>query len=302
MIAFLRQLAILVKPYKVRLAFGVLTGIICGLIEPLMILTITFVFSTLFPSAGISSLAQQIDAVQAKAPEFARHWLEAVRTALPHDGGRPHLPGLLMLVGAIPCVIFLRGLFGYLNIYFLQWATVRAITDLRTRLFTHLMNLSSSFFSQTNTGELMSRIGGDTGALQSTISHTLQVVVKDPATLIGLLSYLLWTQPKVTLLSLVVLPVCIVPIVIYSRKVRHSSATIQTLAAELSKLMVESFTGNRIIKAYNLEARVAASFHETSQKFISHVMRVVRAAVTPGPLLEFFGSIGVALECRTFRL
>src|SRR5207249_4861167 len=84
------------------------------------------------------------------------------------------------------------------------------------------------------------------------------------------------------------------PIVVYSRKVRKSSAAIQNHAAELANLMHESFTGNRIIKAYNLEARVQHQFADTCRKFISHYMRVVRSSEIPGPLIEFFGAIGVA--------
>ena len=295
MIAFLRQLAGLVKPYKVRLGLGVLTGIISGLLEPLMIVTVTFVFSILFPSPGAGSIDQQLLNVQARAPVFVQHWIESIRGALPQGGSTPAAPALMLLVSAIPLVILLRGLFGYLNVYLLQWAAVRAVTDLRARLFAHLMSQSSSFFSKTSTGELMSRVSGDTGALQGTISSSLQTIVKDPVTLLGFLSYLLWSQPKLTLISMVVLPVCVVPIAIYGRKIRHSTRAIQTHLAELNKLMVESFTGHRIIKAYNLESRVISSFRETADKFIGHYMRVVRSQEVPGPLLEFFGSIGLAL-------
>src|SRR5437870_1743054 len=166
--------------------------------------------------------------------------------------------------------MFLRGLFSYLNVYFLQWTAVRAITDLRVRLFEHLMNQSASFFNRTNTGELMSRILNDTNALQNVISATTSNLVKDPVTVASLLAYLLWQQPGLTLVSMVVLPVCMIPIVIYNRKVRQSSKAIQTQLAELAKVMIESFTGNRIIKAYNLENTVVGQFRAAAGKFIGH--------------------------------
>jgi subfamily B ATP-binding cassette protein MsbA len=65
--------------------------------------------------------------------------------------------------------------------------------------------------------------------------------------------------------------------------------------ADLSKLMHESFTGTRIIKAYNLESTVIAQFREVTKKFISHSMRVVRANEIPGALIEVFGAFGVTL-------
>jgi subfamily B ATP-binding cassette protein MsbA len=179
-------------------------------------------------------------------------------------------------------------------VYFLQWVAIRATSDLRAGLFEHLMNMPLSFLNKISTGELLSRVGADTVTLQNTISGSLVVLIKDPAMLIGLIVYLFWQQPLLTLFSLVVFPVCLVPIVVYSRKVRKSSGAVQTQYARLSRIMHESFTGNRIIKAYNLEKSAAAQFREASGRFISHYMRTVRAAELPGPLIEFFGGVGVA--------
>src|SRR5208283_4796571 len=89
-------------------------------------------------------------------------------------------------------------------------------------------------------------------------------------------------------------PLFIIPISIYSKKGRKSAGAAQANAAGLSRLMHESFTGNRIIKAYNLEPVVAQQFRAETAKYIGHFMRVVRSTETPGPLIEFMGSIGAA--------
>jgi len=290
MIAFLLKVWGLAKPYRGRLLLGVLTGVVGGLIEPLMIGTITLVYSVVFPSVNAPNLSERLK----WAPTFVHDWAEAAQEAL-GSGIQSHPAAALVFVAAIPTVIFLRGLFSYLNVYFLQWAAIRAITDLRVRLFSHLLNLSASFFSHTSSGELISRIMSDTYALLGIVSNATAVIVKDPVTLLALLAWLFWQQPKLTLVSMVVLPVCVVPIVIYGRKVRRSSGALQTHAAKLTEVMGEAFTGNRIIKAYNLEGAVVGQFRDTARKFISHYMRIVRSSETPGPLLEFFGAIGVAL-------
>jgi subfamily B ATP-binding cassette protein MsbA len=289
MITFLLKIWRLARPYKLRLFLGVLTGVIGGLIEPLMILTIVFVFAVVFPSAGQTTLARFLGA----APKFMQGWLGHVQEAM-SSGLQTHRLAAYALVGLIPAVIFLRGLFTYLNIYFLQWTAIRVVTDLRVRLFSHLLNLSTGFFSQNRSGELISRILSDTAALQNVLSNTTAVIVKDPVTLVSMLAMLLWNDWKLTLISMVVMPVCMIPIVVYSRKVRQSSRAIQTQAAELTQVMNEAFTGNRIVKAYNLEAFVSKQFHAAARQFTSHYMRIIRGQEIPGPLLEFFGSIGVA--------
>ena len=140
----------------------------------------------------------------------------------------------------------------------------------------------------------MSRLLSDTVALQSTLSSSLGVMIKDPVTVLACAGLLFVLDPRLTLIALLVFPIGLIPIVIYSRKVRKSSAAIQNSYSELSTLVHESFTGNRIVKAYNLEEKVAQQFKDVSRRFVSHFMRVVRSQEIPGPLIEFFGSLGVA--------
>jgi len=116
----------------------------------------------------------------------------------------------------------------------------------------------------------MSRINADTSALQNTITAPLAIVVKDPVTVIGCLIVLLNLDAKLMLVISLVFPICLIPIIIYSRKVRKSSAVIQNSFSELSTVMHESFTGNRIIKAYNLEEKAIQQF-----KDVSHVLSAI---------------------------
>jgi subfamily B ATP-binding cassette protein MsbA len=409
MIEFLRRLWDLTRPYRGRLLLAILTGVVSGLIEPLMIATIVFVYGLIFPAADSASsllseksfkdtpalvtrMSSQSDAVshffwdhfsehdrrvvttgvtasneppallierlnhvlqcesvyepqrfagvklspetrllleqnpQGEAlihlnrlllddaypgallsgtaaplaarlswtPAVVRDWALSVQQALTL-GVKSHPGAIMALVALVPGVIMLRGIFSYLNVYLLQWVSIRTITDLRNRLFEHIMNLEAGFFSRTSTGQLMARIMTDTGTLQGIISNATTVIVKDPVTLISLLCYVLTKETKLTLLSLVVMPVCVVPIVVYGRKVRRSSRALQTHAAELTTVMTETFTGNRVIRAYNLEATVVDEFNTTAKKFIGHYMRIVRSMEIPGPLLEFFGAVGLAL-------
>src|SRR4029078_8827315 len=87
---------------------------------------------------------------------------------------------------------------------------------------------------------------------------------------------------------------CLIPVIIYGKKVRHSSAAIQSQFAAINQIMHESFTGSRVIKAYNLEDKVLNQFMAASIRAVSHYMRVIRSMELPGPLIEFLGAVGVA--------
>ncbi len=295
MLAFMFKVWGLAKPYRLRFYLGVITGIINGLISPLLIVTVMFVYAAIFPTPDDKGAPQL---PLHSTPQFIAVWFNHVRAALEngaHENVQAHPWTKALLISAIPLVMLLRGISGYLNVYFLQWTASRTIADLRTRLFSHLLNLSASFYTENSSGQLISRVMSDTQMLQNILNSATAVIVRDPVTLIGMLGLLLWQQPKLTLISMVVLPLCIIPISIYSRKARRSSREMQTQNAELTQTMSEAFTGHRIIKAYNLENTAAEKFREIARKTVGHFMRIVRANEISGPFIEFFGSCGVAL-------
>ena len=291
MLAFLRRLYDLARPYRVRLGLGVLTGIISGLLEPLTLVTVLFVFKSVFPWANQAGARPFPSLV----PEFVRDWLQHAQHALASGGIREHIVEVMALIALVPFVALLRGLFDYLNVYSLQWAAIRAVMDLRVKLFAHLLNLSAGFFNANRSGELIARVMSDTAMLQTTLSSTTQSLIKDPVTVLGMIAVLLLKAPQLTLIFLIVIPTCVVPIAIFSQKVRRSARAMQSQTAELTQVMNEAFTANRVVKAYNLEAMVAEQFRAATRKFISHFMRIVRSSELPGPLLEFLGSVAVAI-------
>lgn len=297
MISFLIKVWRLAGRYKGRLVLGLFFGVAGGLIEPLLIATITFVYSLVFPAEGMTPLTSRLG----HAPEWIRQWLVNAQAALA-QGVRSHPWAVVGLIGTIPAVVFLRGLFAYLNTYLLQWVAVRTVVDLRVRLFEHLVRMSAGFFSRARAGELISRVTSDTQVLHNILAQTTGIIVKDPITVLSLLVYLFWQHPKLTLATVLVMPVCMIPVAVYGRKVRKSSRELQTHAAEMTQVMAETFTGDQIIKAYNLEGVVVDRFRETARRFVSQFMRIIRSMEIPGPLLEFLGSLGIAMILLYFAI
>jgi ABC-type multidrug transport system fused ATPase/permease subunit len=143
MIKFLLKVWGLAKPYRLRLFLGVLTGVLTGLVSPLVIGTVMFVYSAVFPTPGQTGAAQL---PMQRMPEFIQNWFYAARQAL-ESGAHAHPWMILALIAAIPFVMLLSGVLGYLNVYLLQWVASRAVADMRVRLFRHLLDLSAGFYS-----------------------------------------------------------------------------------------------------------------------------------------------------------
>lgn len=270
---------------------GLACGILLAAANGALYLVVKMGVDLIFNHDMQSSMGDKLD----KIPKLLQPLFKFLLNYLP-NGNQPSSRTLqVLIISCIPIIMLLRSLFSYLNIYLVNWASTRAVADLRTRAFAHLQSLPLSFFSQSNTGDLISRVTNDTQSLRTIVGSWLATLISDPITIIVMLVLLLSQQPMLTLFSVVALPVCIIPISIYARKVRQSARAMQTHAADLSKLMHESFTGNRIIKAYNLEDKVLADFRGVTGKFVSQTMRVIRANEIPGSVTEFVGGIGVTL-------
>ena len=291
MTAFLRQLWSFVRPYRGRFFLGLLCGVFYGLINGVLLGTVKVVVQLVFD--GSTNLHAQL--------ESAPKWIHPVSHRLALLVPEIHAPaahdtlGWALVIGAIPAIMIVRNTLQYLSIYLTNWSAMNAIADIRTKLFSHLQNLSLGFFNRSSTGDLIARITNDTQVLYGIVGNSFSSAVKDPITIFCLLGYQLATNTTLTLISIIVFPLCIVPIVIYGRKVRKSARAVQEYNAELTNLMHETFTGTRVIKAYNLEETVSAEFRATTKKYIGQLMRVIRANEIPSQLMEVFGATGIAL-------
>jgi ATP-binding cassette, subfamily B, bacterial MsbA len=291
MTVFLRQLWGFVQPYRGRFFLGLLCGIFYGLVNGVLIATVNLVVKLVFE--GGANLHQQLE----NAPKWIYPLAHRLAGLVPeiHAPSPKDTGHWLLIISAIPVIMLLRNLLQYLSIYLTNWSAMHAIADIRTKLFSHLQNLSLGFFNRASTGDLIARITNDTQVLYGIVGTSFASAVKDPITIFCLLGYQLATNTTLTLISIVVFPVCIVPIVIFGRKVRQSARAVQTYNAELTNLMHESFTGNRVIKAYNLEETVSHEFRATTKKYVGQLMRVVRANEIPSQLMEIFGALGIAI-------
>ena len=289
MVYFLRQLWGFVRPYRGRFYLGLLCGVLYGMSNGILLGVAQVVMDLIFKNA--TDFHEKLENAPPWIHPFT-HWLSNV---LPEIQAPKSSFGWLLVISALPAVMLVRVALAYASIYLANWSAMHAIADIRTKLFSHLQNLSLGFFNKNSTGDLIARITNDTQVLYGIIGGSFASMVKDPVTIVSIIIYQLAVQPALTIISVIVFPVCIVPIVIYGRKVRKSARAVQEYNAELTNLMHESFTGTRVIKAYNLEETVSEQFRTTTRKYVGQLMRVIRANEIPSQLMELFGAVGIAL-------
>jgi ATP-binding cassette, subfamily B, bacterial len=184
-----------------------------------------------------------------------------------------------------------------LRYYLVSWLGERVVADVREAVFGHILQLSQSFYETTRTGEVLSRLTTDTTILQSVVGSSASVALRNVLLLAGGLVMLAITSPKLMGLIVVLVPVMLLPLILFGRKVRMLSRRNQDRVADSSALAEEILTAMRIVQAYVREAWEAARFGAAVEdSFVAALARIrARALLTAVVILFVFGSIVLVL-------
>jgi ATP-binding cassette, subfamily B, bacterial len=184
-----------------------------------------------------------------------------------------------------------------LRYYLVSWLGERVVADVREAVFSHILELSQSFYESTRAGEVLSRLTTDTTILQSVVGSSASVALRNMLLLAGGLVMLAITSPKLTGLIVVLVPVMLLPMILFGRRVRALSRRNQDRIADSSALAEEILTAMRIVQAYVREAWEAARFRRAVEdSFVAALARIrARALLTAVVILFVFGSIVLVL-------
>ncbi|HVY69574.1 MAG TPA: ABC transporter ATP-binding protein, partial [Verrucomicrobiae bacterium] len=199
-----------------------------------------------------------------------------------------------MLGGLIffPILVAFRGYIGYLSSYCLAWTSERVVNDLRVDVLKRLSDLSLDFFNRSTMGDLLTRLNSDAASLQRCLSLGLSDLVKEPVTIVGVFTYLLWMDTRLTLACMIFVPVIVVPMAVLGKKVRKASKGTLNVNVSQSSLLVEMLSGIRVVKAFGLETEQVARFRRLTRELIHHTMKGTQARELVNPTVETVSMFG----------
>ncbi|MGA2954531.1 MAG: lipid A export permease/ATP-binding protein MsbA [Thermodesulfobacteriota bacterium] len=195
---------------------------------------------------------------------------------------------------AIIGIFILKGVFDYGQAFLMSYVGQRIIADLREKIYNHIQSLSLSFFTRNPTGVLMSRILNDVNMIQGAVTDAVTGLLKDCFTLIGLVAVIFYRDWFLASVALVVFPVAVYPMVKFGKKLRSYSTRSQSAMANITTILLESITGTRIVKAFNMEDHERRRFAKENRRLFGILIKSVRVRAISHPLMEFLGGIGIA--------
>ncbi len=212
-------------------------------------------------------------------------------------------PSLMFLLGAsllLPAVFLVRGVSGFLNTYLINYCGARVLEQLRMMVFDKLQSLPLAFFQQNKSGDLLSRVMGDTTSLRNVVTLIANDLIKQPITLLGALGYLVYqsvqqSESVFILLCFAVIAICIFPIRYFGRKLLKRAYLMQEQLGAVSATMNENLSAVREVRAFNLQKVESDRFRKAVREYLRYTLKVVKYTSGLSPAIEFVAAIGIGL-------
>ncbi|MDB6072131.1 MAG: msbA, partial [Verrucomicrobiales bacterium] len=198
---------------------------------------------------------------------------------------------IIIVCASIPGLMLLRAVFGYLNSYCLVWVSLKLLDNIRGDLFGKILQQSQEFFNKQKGGDLLQTIMNQTRVAQQGFTGVISDLVKQPLSILSALAVLFYLDWKFTLMAMLLFPLCIIPVMLVSKKVRKAGAEEESEAGAMGVIMQEAFSGIRVVKAYGREEYETSRFNSSNQKMLRSMMRWNRALEGVGPLTEVVASL-----------
>jgi subfamily B ATP-binding cassette protein MsbA len=278
-------------PYK-RFAFlNILFNILYALFSALAYVAMIPMMQILFGTSPKTKVAPTYEGIGQIKNYLEGFFNYKITQYLEQDSGK----ALLFVIGMIISLFFLKNIFNYLAMYFITFLRNGVLMDLRNELYQKTTSLPLYFFSEKKKGDLMARISSDVLELQHSFLSILELIVRDPLTIIFSLIVMFSFSVKLTLFVLIFIPLSGAVISQIGKSLKRKSDSVQKEQGEFMSLLEETLGGIKIIKAFNGQNTFIKKFKYSTQRFLDFSNKLLNRQNLASPVSEFLGIVVISV-------
>lgn len=290
-----KRLLAYAKPYRrfwpgylVLSIFSVIFGVVnYALIDPL--LTVLFDSDTVATSAALPEFSLTVDYFYGV---FEYYLVKII-------GDRSVLAGLLFVCFILIAASFLSNLTRFWSQKILVNMKTHIMKGIRRDLFNVITKLHIGYFHDQRKGDILSSVSNDVNEVQNSVAASFHIIFREPLLIVGFMAGLFYMSPKLTLVTLLTLPISALVIGGVSRKLKRGAVQTQSLLGRIISQFEEAISGARIIKAFNAQKYVRDNFEKTNEEHKEISRSIFTRQELASPLSEFLG-ISVAVGVLFF--
>ncbi len=281
------------KPYRkygyLNIFFNVLYALFSALAFAALIPTLDVIF---YPEKKVT--IKPIYQGLSKIKEFT---LEYVNYSVNQYAGDDQMKGLIMVISLVLILFLLKNFFNYLAMYFITFLRNGVLQDIRNAMYQKITDLPISYFSEKRKGDVIARVTSDVLEIQHSFLSILELIIREPLTMLFTLLIMFGISPKLTLFVFIFIPISGLIISKIGKSLKKKSDRVQKEQGEFLSIVEETLGGLRVIKAFNAESRFIKNFKVSTNRFFKFSNSLLNRQNLASPTGEFLGIlvIGVLL-------
>ena len=269
----LKKIFPFIKPYKFHVFWNVVYNILYALFS-------TLSFIALIPMMQVLM-------------KYAKGYLYFYITELEKNDGPQY--ALLLVIALIIITFLLKNLFNYLASNHLMHLKNGVLKDLRNTMYNKIIDLPISYYSEKRKGDIMARMLGDIGEVQNSFFSILELIVKEPMTIIFTIAAMFAISLKLTIFVFIFIPISGYIISLIGKSLKSKSQELQYEGGHLISIVEESLSGLKVVKSYNAENSFKKKFNESVNRLLKLSNSIGRKNNLASPFSEFMGIIVIAV-------
>ena len=211
--------------------------------------------------------------------------------------GNSKADALAAVIAIVILLFLLKNLFNYLAIIFINFLRNGVLKDLRNTMYKKIITLPTSYFSEKRKGDLMARISGDLGEFQNSYLSILELIVREPLTILFTIIVMFGISFKLTIFVFIFIPFSGIIISKIGKSLKKHSTKLQEEQGFFLSIIEETLSGLKIIKAFNAQSHFVSRFKSSTERFFEQANKLSNRQNLASPISEFLGIsvIGILL-------
>ena len=279
-------------PYKrygfLNIFFNILYALFSGLSFMVLMPLLQIIFKSDTKRITVKPVFEGIT----KAGDYFKDYMNYMITSF---AGEDKSKALIVVILLVIVVFLLKNLFNYLAMYFITFLRNGVLKDLRNELYDKIVSLPLSYFSEKRKGDIMARIGTDVLEIQTSFLSILELIFREPLTILFTIIFMLTISIKLTVFVFIFIPVSGLLISIIGKSLKRKSDRVQREQGYFLSLLEETLTGLRIIKGFNAENKFNEKFRESTSRFNKFSNSLLNRTNLAKPTSEFLGIAVIAV-------
>jgi subfamily B ATP-binding cassette protein MsbA len=290
---YFKEILVFAKPYRSYAVLNIISNIFYALFGTLAMVSLFPMLSVLFNQTE-RIIVKPVWTGISNAKDYLENYLNYFVT-LKADEGEGH--ALIFMVGLVIVMFFLKNFFSYLAMYFITFLRNGVLKDLRNALYEKTISLPISFYSEKRKGDTIARITSDVLEIQHSFLSILELIVREPLTIIFTILAMLFISPQLTIFVFIFLPISGFLISLIGKSLKRKSDKVQKEQGYFLSILEETLGGLKVIKGFNAEKLFGSKFRESTSRFYEFSNSLLNRQNLASPTSEFLGItvIGILL-------